>query len=766
MAKVDPRFLAARKRAGRRRFKGALWRSLPFTAPLVVAALVGLIAWATWDKWQFGPAGPQSADATDPSGIDAAAAAALNAQFVQAFVDLAGDPLIIQLSDQALSGQTMRHVDRPAALDPVRVISDLVLVSDVMVSAEEHFITTLPSSPEDFAFFQAQRSTVAKPRAVVPAPSPPPTGETAAIAAATTGIDDSEAGWGQTLDRRAEALPEFTETAVENTTSVAFVRLEGQRAPLIKDVFVKITTPRSLSDAMLSNGFTEETAAKVTEAATAAFGRSDLTTGEVLAMRGAVDGTGKSFVQLSLYSGDVYIGSLGRASDGSIVAASDPWVEDDLFNFSDVKPDAAAAPARQYRMLDAFYSAGIRNRMPASLVGEAILLLSRSHNLSSFASPGDKMSVLYAAEPAPDDPGGGQILYISLTGQDVSIECFVYSEPGADFGCYGVTGGASGGGGGGGGLANGMVPPVRGVMTSTFGPRNHPILKTVRLHNGVDWAAPVGTPVTAALAGRVDFAGDGGDYGNLVKMSHAGGFETRYAHMDAIAEGLVAGQTVLAGDLLGYLGSSGLSTGPHLHFEMRQGGQAVDPIVGGVATAGSAVEALVDQIVRVESGGNADAKNPLSSATGLGQFIDSTWLRMMKTYRPDLDGSLTREELLALRNDPTISRQMITNLARESEAYLRGRGHGATPGRLYLAHFLGAEGAAQVLSAVPETDLAELLGAAVVKANPFLTGKDSAYVIGWADQKMSGRGQAVALAPEPAGLAEFRASIKAALQTL
>ena len=114
---------------------------------------------------------------------------------------------------------------------------------------------------------------------------------------------------------------------------------------------------------------------------------------------------------------------------------------------------------------------------------------------------------------------------------------------------------------------------------------------------------------------------------------------------------------------------------------------------------GSAVELLVNRIIHVESGGNARAKNPLSSAAGLGQFIKSTWLRMMRTYRPELFKSMSEAEILELRYDPTISREMVANLARENEARLRAHGHSITAGRLYLAHFLGPEGAHQALAA-------------------------------------------------------------------
>ncbi len=140
----------------------------------------------------------------------------------------------------------------------------------------------------------------------------------------------------------------------------------------------------------------------------------------------------------------------------------------------------------------------------------------------------------------------------------------------------------------------------------------------------------------------------------------------------------------------------------------------------------------------VESGGNARARNPLSTASGLGQFIESTWLRMMRTYRPDLVASMSRAELLELRFDAAMSREMVRRLAQENEAYLRARGHEISSGRLYLAHFLGPAGADQALRADPGAMVLSVMGNGVVSANPFLRGYTIADLRNWAERKMGG----------------------------
>lgn len=121
----------------------------------------------------------------------------------------------------------------------------------------------------------------------------------------------------------------------------------------------------------------------------------------------------------------------------------------------------------------------------------------------------------------------------------------------------------------------GVVAPVDAEPTSRFGPRTDPITGEHRLHDGVDFPAPEGAPIRAALPGVVSYAGPKGGYGNVVIVDHADGSQTLYAHQSRV--GASVGQTVQAGEVIGFVGSTGRSTGPHLHFELRRDGQAVDP---------------------------------------------------------------------------------------------------------------------------------------------------------------------------------------------
>ena len=121
----------------------------------------------------------------------------------------------------------------------------------------------------------------------------------------------------------------------------------------------------------------------------------------------------------------------------------------------------------------------------------------------------------------------------------------------------------------------GLGSPVAGRMTSGFGMRMHPILGHARFHRGVDFGAPWGAPVVAAADGRVLAAGWRGGYGRQVTIAHEGGLVTSYSHLSSLAAS--PGSIVRRGQLVGHIGSSGLSTGPHLHFETFQNGRPVNP---------------------------------------------------------------------------------------------------------------------------------------------------------------------------------------------
>ncbi len=141
-----------------------------------------------------------------------------------------------------------------------------------------------------------------------------------------------------------------------------------------------------------------------------------------------------------------------------------------------------------------------------------------------------------------------------------------------------------------------MRTPVDGArITSRFGVRKHPIYNIQKNHNGVDFAAPTGTPIYAAGKGTIIHRAMSGGAGNLVKIDHGEGLETRYMHLDRFADGQAVGSDVIQGQVIGYVGTTGGSTGPHLHFEIRTDGAYVDPL----SFENTVAEALAGEALRM-----------------------------------------------------------------------------------------------------------------------------------------------------------------------
>ena len=157
-----------------------------------------------------------------------------------------------------------------------------------------------------------------------------------------------------------------------------------------------------------------------------------------------------------------------------------------------------------------------------------------------------------------------------------------------------------------------------------------------------------------------------------------------------------------------------------------------------------------EQIIRVESNGDPNAKNSRSTAIGLGQFLEETWLDMIRAHRPDLAKGRSQEEVLELRRDAKIAREITARFTERNAGMLRKRGLPVTPGTLYLAHFAGAAGAVAVLMAMEDADAALVMANAdatgrtkrekIVKANPFLERFTVADLRNWADRKMQAPG--------------------------
>ena len=184
--------------------------------------------------------------------------------------------------------------------------------------------------------------------------------------------------------------------------------------------------------------------------------------------------------------------------------------------------------------------------------------------------PGDSFDLLYSEDESGE--GRNDVRYASLTvgGETKKYYRYQTADDGA-YDYYDETGKSA---------KKFLVrkPVAIGIMRSGFGERNHPLLHYMKMHTGVDWAAPMGTPIFAAGNGAIDEIGVKGGYGKYVRVRHANGYQTAYGHMTAFARGLNVGSHVRQGQVIGFVGSTGLSTGAHVHYEILVNNRFVDPM--------------------------------------------------------------------------------------------------------------------------------------------------------------------------------------------
>lgn len=186
--------------------------------------------------------------------------------------------------------------------------------------------------------------------------------------------------------------------------------------------------------------------------------------------------------------------------------------------------------------------------------------------------PGDKFEIVY--ESLSDERGNhvrsGDVVFASLNGRTISRDYYRHTPADDEVSDYFTRDGKAA-------TRFLMKTPINGArLSSSFGRRRHPISGYSRLHKGTDFAARSGTPILAAGNGKVERASRYGGYGNYVRIQHANGYETAYAHMRGYGPGIRSGRTVRQGDVVGYVGSTGASTGPHLHYEVIINGRHVN----------------------------------------------------------------------------------------------------------------------------------------------------------------------------------------------
>jgi murein DD-endopeptidase MepM/ murein hydrolase activator NlpD len=224
------------------------------------------------------------------------------------------------------------------------------------------------------------------------------------------------------------------------------------------------------------------------------------------------------------------------------------------------------------RLYQSIYETALRNKVPPSVIEDMVRIYSYDVDFQRKVQPGDSFDVFYAGEDDGSSTERNDVLFASLTVGGETKKYYRFQTPDdAVVDYYDETGKSA---------KKFLVrkPVNNAIMRSGFGGRRHPILGYVKMHTGVDWATPYGTPIFASGNGVVEKAGWEGGYGKYVRLKHNNGYETAYGHMSAFAKGLEVGKRVRQGQVIGFVGSTGVSTGAHVHYEILVNGRFVDPM--------------------------------------------------------------------------------------------------------------------------------------------------------------------------------------------
>ena len=286
-------------------------------------------------------------------------------------------------------------------------------------------------------------------------------------------------------------------------------------------------------------------------------------------------GRNMRIVRLSLYRDGAHVMTMALNDKGKFVKGVAPPMSDAVANANADDTDLLLGTAQKpVRIYDGIYRAMLSYSLNDRLAAQLVNLLASKVDLQSTASPDDQLELFFSnADENGRATDQSEIYYIDarIGGEDIRLYRYLDHKTGAvDF--YDSEGRS---------IRQFLLrnPVPNGRFTSGFGMRRHPVLKYARMHSGVDWAAPVGTPIIAAGDGVVEKAGwSSSGYGNQTIIRHANGYETSYNHQSKIASGVKAGARVKQGQVIGYIGATGLVTGAHLHYEVIVNGTKVDPM--------------------------------------------------------------------------------------------------------------------------------------------------------------------------------------------
>lgn len=366
--------------------------------------------------------------------------------------------------------------------------------------------------------------------------------------------------------------PAYIRLIPENMSSITKTALTSQGSETEEKIIVAVQgdTVRNL---LLENEATEEEAEILAELFASEAGISELTNHQRLRIVYELVNDGireRAPIRLSLYLGEEHQITLAKSDQGSFQLADEPS-EGFRALSAEAQTIANLRAGPRLNVYTSLYQTALKNGIDPTMADELIRILSFDVDFKAKIKSGDSLQVFHSV-PQNGNLEEAEILFVEVQLAGKTKRYYRFRAPDDGIVDYYDENGRS---------AKKFLmrkPMQGGKFRSPFGWRRHPILKISRLHKGVDWSAPRGTPIMASGNGRIIKRKWSSGYGKFIQIQHTNGYATGYAHMTRFAPGFDVGDYVRQGQIIGYVGSTGLSTGPHLHYEVTVNGRHVDPM--------------------------------------------------------------------------------------------------------------------------------------------------------------------------------------------
>ncbi|WP_062227892.1 M23 family metallopeptidase [Aureimonas frigidaquae] len=360
---------------------------------------------------------------------------------------------------------------------------------------------------------------------------------------------------------------------IQENVSVAEADQGLESSPRYSEEIIPLRETESIEEALTENGYGVEESKHAASALSQLLDRDEVRAGEVLRLGLLAHDGGPALVRLSAYRGTSHLATVGVSDTGRFVEGPEPRLSKSVAQAFDENATEEPMRSSMPTVYDGIYQASLSYGLDDRLVRRLIRLLASDLDFQARLEPTDRLTVLYSlSEGKTEADASSDLLFVEARFGSIEKRYYRYWDSDSEtLDYYDAEGRSS---------RQFMLrnPVPNGRFTSPFGSRRHPVLGYSRMHWGVDWAAPRGTPILASASGVVTHAGWTSGYGRQTVIKHANGYETSYSHQNSIAKDVTVGAKVRQGQVIGAVGSTGLSTGNHLHYEVSVNGQRVDPM--------------------------------------------------------------------------------------------------------------------------------------------------------------------------------------------